>query len=320
MMTECDTLLMVGSALPYSEFLPEEGQARGIQIDVDPRLMSIRYPMEVNLVGDSAETLRQLLPLLEPKTDRSWRDAIENDVSEWWKTLESRSMNEARAINPQRVFWELSCRLPDRCIVTCDSGTAATWYVRDLKFRSGMMGSLSGGLASMGSGVPCAIAAKFAHPDRPVIAVVGDGAMQMNGMNELITAAKYCRRWTNPTLVIMVLDNLDLNMVTWEQRALAGDPKFPASQDVPQFSYAAYADLIGLEGIAVTEPAGVGPAWDRALSANRPVVLDVHTDPDVPPLPPHFNLKQVREYTSALLKRDADAMAIVKASLKEIFA
>jgi len=320
MMMECDTLLMVGSAFPYSEFLPPEGAARGVQIDIDARMLSIRYPMDVNLVGDSASTLRLLRPLLKRKQDRGWREKIEKDVADWWKTLEARAMTEAHPINPQRVFWELSPRLPDRAILTCDSGSSANWYARDLKIREGMMASLSGGLASMGAGVPYAIAAKFAHPERPVIALVGDGAFQMNGMNEMITIAKYWRRWSDPRLVVMVLNNRDLNQVTWEQRVMEGDPKYEASQDLPDYPYARYAEGAGLRGIRVDRPEDVGPAWDAALSSDRPTLLDIYTDPDVPPLPPHVSFKQARQFAESLLKRDADTMGVIRASLKEIFA
>jgi pyruvate dehydrogenase (quinone) len=320
MMTECDSLLMVGSSFPYSEFLPEEGQARGVQIDIDPRMMSIRYPMEVRLVGDSAEVLRALIPLLHRKSDRSWRERIEREVAEWWKTLEDRAMNSADPINPQRVFWELSPRLPEGAILTCDSGSSANWYARDLKIRQGMMASLSGGLATMGPGVPYAIAAKFAHPDRVVIALVGDGAFQMNGMNEVLTIAKYWRRWIDPRLVIMVLNNRDLNQVTWEQRAMEGDPKYSASQDVPDYPYVAFAEGAGLKGIRVDRPDELGRAWDTALTADRPTILDVYTDPDVPPLPPHITLKQARAYTESVLKGDPDAAGMIRSSLKELFA
>jgi pyruvate dehydrogenase (quinone) len=276
--------------------------------------------MEVNLVGDSAETLRQLIPLLKRKDDRTWRDQIEKDVAQWWKTMEARAMEPANPINPQRVFWELSPRLPDNCILTCDSGSAANWYARDLKIRQGMMASLSGGLATMGPGVPYAISAKFAYPDRVVIAMVGDGAMQMNGMNELITIGKYWQRWSNPRLVIMVLNNRDLNQVTWEQRAMEGDPKFKASQDVPDFPYARYAELIGLRGIRITRPEDLGDAWNHALSADRPMVLEAYTDPDVPPLPPHITFKQARAYASAILHGDPDSAGIIRASVKQLFA
>ena len=320
MMTECDTLLMVGSNFPYSEFLPREGQARGVQIDIDARLVSIRYPMEVNLVGDSAATLRLLAPLLRRKQDRGWRETIEKNVAEWWKTLEERAMAAAHPINPQRVFWELSPRLPDRAILTCDSGSSANWYARDLKIREGMMASLSGGLATMGPGVPYAIAAKFAYPERPVIAMVGDGAFQMNGMNEVLTIGKYWKRWADPRLVIMVLNNRDLNQVTWEQRVMDGDPKYVASQDIPDYPYARYAEDAGLRGLRVDHPDDVGPAWDEALASDRPVVLDVYTDPDVPPLPPHVSFKQARHFAESLVKGDPDRAAVIRQSVKELFA
>jgi pyruvate dehydrogenase (quinone) len=317
MMTGCDTLLMVGSGFPYSEFLPEEGQARGVQIDLDGRMLSLRYPMDVNLVGDSKETLRALLPLLMRKTDRRWRQQIETSVARWWRVLESRAMNEAQPINPQRVFWELSPRLPGNCILTCDSGSAANWYARDLKIRRGMMASLSGGLATMGPAVPYAIAAKYAHPDRHVIALLGDGSMQMNGMNGLITIAKVWRQWSDPRLTVMVLNNGDLNQVTWEQRVMEGDPKFEVSQVVPDFPYAEYARLIGLGGIRIERAQDIGPAWERALAAERPTVLEMVTDPNVPPLPPHISFEQAKGYLSALINRDPDSMRMVTASAKD---
>jgi pyruvate dehydrogenase (quinone) len=320
MMESCDTLLMVGSAFPYSEFLPREGQARGVQIDIDGRMLSLRYPMELNLIGDAKETLRALLPLLKTKRSRAWRESIEKNVARWWRVLEARAMAEAKPINPQRVFWELSPRLPEGAILTCDSGSAANWYARDLKVRRGMLASLSGGLATMGPAVPYAIAAKFVHPERPVIAMVGDGAMQMNGINGLVTAAKYWRGWKNPTLVFMVLNNGDLNQVTWEQRALEGDPKFAGSQDLPAFPYAAYAELLGLKGLRVERPEDIGPAWEAALGAGCPAVLEMVTDPNVPPLPPHVTAKQAKEYLAALIKGDPDAIEVVKASAKQMWA
>jgi pyruvate dehydrogenase (quinone) len=317
LMQECDTLLMVGSSFPYSEFLPEEGSARGVQIDLDGRMIGIRYPMEVNLIGDSAETLRALLPRLEPKQDRSWREQIEREVAEWWNLMDKRAHLAADPLNPQLVFHELSKRLPDGAIISSDSGSAANWYARDVKLRRGMMASLSGTLATMGPGVPYAIAAKFAHPTRPVIALVGDGAMQMNGINELITIAKYRHRWSDQRLVILVLNNRDLNQVTWEQRAMSGEPKFEGSQDLPDFPYAAYAEMLGLKGIRVDQPDRVAPAWDEALAADRPVVLEAVTDPEVPPLPPHITLEQAKALSSALLGGDPNAGEIIRQSFKQ---
>jgi pyruvate dehydrogenase (quinone) len=316
LMMGCDTLLMVGSSFPYSEFLPEEGKARGVQIDIDGRMIGIRYPMEVNLVGDSADTLRALIPLLERKQDRSWRDEVEANVADWWQLMEERAMIEADPINPQRVFWELSPRLPDYCILSSDSGSAANWYARDLKLRRGMMASLSGTLATMGPGVPYAIAAKFAHPERVAIALVGDGAMQMNGINELITIAKYWRRWSDPRLIVLVLNNRELNLVTWEQRALEGDPKFEASQDIPDFPYARYAELIGLKGVRVELPEEIGDAWDEVLAADRPAVLEAVTDPEVPPLPPHITFEQARHFLLSIARGDSGRRAMIEQSFK----
>ncbi len=317
LMQECDTLLMVGSSFPYSEFLPEEGQARGVQIDLDGKMIGIRYPMEVNLVGDSAETLRALAPRLERKEDRSWRQKIEGEVAEWWNLIEHRAHLAADPINPQLVFHELSKRLPDGAILSSDSGSAANWYARDVKLRKGMMASLSGTLATMGPGVPYAIAAKFAHPHRPVVALVGDGAMQMNGINELITIAKYRHQWPDQRLIVLVLNNRDLNQVTWEQRAMEGDPKFEGSQNLPDFPYARYAELVGLKGIRVESPDQVGPAWDEALNAGCPVVYEAITDPEVPPLPPHITIEQAKALTSALLAGDPNAGRIIKQSFSQ---
>jgi len=316
LMMGCDTLLIVGSSFPFSEFLPKEGKARGVQIDLDARMIGIRYPMEVHLVGDSAETLRRLIAHLERKQDCAWREEIEQNVADWWRLIEERAMIDADPINPQRVFWELSQRLPDGCILTSDSGTAANWFARDLKIKRGMMASLSGNLASMGPGVPYAVAAKFAYPDRVTIALVGDGAMQMNGLNELITVAKYWRRWSDPRLIVLVLNNRDLNLVTWEQRVLEGDPKFEASQKIPDFPYARYAELLGLKGVRVDSPEDVGAAWDEVLAADRPALLEAVTDPEVPPLPPHISLEQAKHFTLSVARGDSGRRAMVEQSLK----
>ena len=321
MMNECDTLLMVGTSFPYAEFLPKEGQARAVQIDVDGRQLSLRYPVEVGLVGDARLTLEALLPRLEPKSSNSWRERIEKSVRRWRETVTARAMVEAKPVNPQRPFLELSSRLPPHSIITCDSGSAANWYARDVQLDEGMMASVSGGLASMGCGVPYAVAAKLAYPGRPVIALVGDGAMQMLGINELITIAHRWKDWSDPTLVVLVLNNGDLNLVTWEQRVMGGDPRFAASQWLPEFSYADYGRMLGLEGIRVTSPDEVGPAWDRALAAGRPAVLEVVTDPEMPPLPPHVSMKQFGAYMTALRKETGAAgTAALRATIKQWWA
>jgi pyruvate dehydrogenase (quinone) len=319
-MEQCDTLLMVGSSFPYSEFLPKEGQARGVQIDIDSRRLGLRYPMDVNLVGDSRLTLQALLPLLQRKADRSWRDSIEAGVGKWWQALEARAMTDALPLNPQRVFWELSPLLPEDCIVTCDSGTSAAWYARDLKLRRGMMGSVSGSLASMGCGLPYALAAKFAHPRRPVVALIGDGAMQMLGINALVSIAHRWRDWVDPRMAILVLNNGDLNMVSWEQRANAGERRFDDSQLLPAFPYAEYAKLLGLRGIRVDKPELVKLAWEEAFSADRPVVLEMVVDANVPPVPPHVSNKQIKNYVKALMSGDPEALEVVKATAREWWA
>jgi pyruvate dehydrogenase (quinone) len=318
LMNGCDTLLMIGTGFPYAEFLPPQGQARAVQIDIKPAMLGIRYPTEVNLQGDSAETLRALLPLLQPKADRAWRDRIEREMADWWKTMEQRALQGAHPINPQRVAWELSPRLPDNVIVTSDSGSCANWYARDLKIRPGMMCSLSGGLASMGAAVPYAIAAKFVHPERPVIALVGDGAMQMSNMAELITVAKYWQRWPNPRWIVCVFNNGDLNQVTWEQRVMEGDPKFDASQNLPDVPYHRFAELIGLEGIYCESADQVGAAWERALACSRPVLLEFKTDPEVPPLPSHISLEQARNFARAMLKGDPNEPATLAGTARQI--
>jgi pyruvate dehydrogenase (quinone) len=318
LMKGCDTFFMIGSAFPYSEFLPDPGDARGVQIDIDGTRLSLRYPMEVNMVGDSAVTLRALLPLLNQKPADRWRKGIESGVAEWWKTLEERAMESADPINPQRVFWELSKRLPENCIMTGDSGSVANWYARDIKMRRGMMGSLSGGLASLGAATPYAVAAKMAFPDRVVIAFIGDGAMQMNGLNVMITISKYWKEWSDPRLIVMVLNNRDLNQVTWEERIQLGAGKTESTQSIPDFPYHKYAELVGLKGIFVDDPDQLGAAWDEALAADRPVILECYTDPNVPPLPPHITLKDAKNFM-VMTASEPELGSVLKNSAKQLF-
>ncbi|HYD96789.1 MAG TPA: thiamine pyrophosphate-requiring protein [Noviherbaspirillum sp.] len=313
MMNGCDTLLIVGSSFPYSEFLPEEGRARAVQIDIDGRMLGLRYPVECNLVGDARQTLRALLPLLDRKSDRNWRMQIDQQMQRWQQLLEERARDETAQLNPQRAFHALSPRLPDDCILACDSGSATAWYALHLQLRRGMMASLSGGLATMGCAVPYAIAAKFAHPGRHVIALAGDGAMQMNGMNALITIAKSWRDWGDPRLTVVVLNNRDLNFVTWEQRGQQGDPKFSASQDLPDFAYADFARMLGLHGLRMERGTDVDAAWDQALQSDRPCVVELVVDANVPPLPPQVTRKQMASYYEAIAKGDPDADAIRQA-------
>ncbi|MET9079919.1 thiamine pyrophosphate-requiring protein [Streptomyces sp. NPDC004232] len=312
MMRDCDTLLVIGSSFPYTQFLPEFGQARAVQIDIDPHMVGLRYPFEVNLVGDAARTLRRLLPLLEQTEDRTWQKTIEDNVARWWEVMERRAAVEADPVNPEYVTHALSGLLPDDVILSSDSGSAANWYARHLKLRGAMRGSLSGTLATMGPGVPYAIGAKFAHGDRPAIALVGDGAMQMNGMAELITVAKYWRDWADPRLIVAVFNNRDLNQVTWEMRAMEGAPQFLPSQSIPDVGYADFARSLGLAGVRIEKPDGVTGAWEAALAADRPCVLDFVTDPAVPPIPPHATLDQIEAAAASVLKGDSDRAAMIR--------
>jgi len=320
MMDNCDTLLMVGSGFPYTEFLPKPGQARGVQIDISAGMLGLRYPMEVNLLGHARATLEALLPLLKRKEDRGWQEQLVEATRETWQQAHDTAMVEAEPINPQRVVHELSERLPDRSVVVADSGTTSVWYARNLKFRRDMMGSVSGMLATMGCAVPYAIAAKFAYPDRPVIALVGDGAMQMNGMSELVTVAKYWKLWADPRLIVMALNNRDLAYVSWEERIQAGDPKWEASQSLPDVPYADFARLIGLGGRRVERPDDIGPAWDEALAADRPFVLDMVTDPNVGPIPPHITFKQARNFMGAIVEGDPEPRGAIIQTARELAA
>ena len=306
MMQDADTLLMVGSSFPYSEFLPTEGQAKAVQIDTSGRMLSIRYPMDLALIGDSKQTLAELLPLLRRKEDRSWQEKIIKDVAEWWRLMDDRAepadvQRDKLRVRPQALFAELSRQLPDDAILSSDSGSAANWFARQVRIRRGMKASLSGNLATMVPGVPYAIAAKFAFPGRVAVAMVGDGAMQMGGMAEMLTAAKYYRTWEDPRLVVLVLNNEDLNQVTWEQRAMEGDPKFEASQDIPYVPYHAWAEMIGLAGIKVDRSAQIPDAWRAAFAVDRPVIIDAITDPEEPTIPPHVTFKEMEAMAKAFL-------------------
>ncbi|KAF5999635.1 thiamine pyrophosphate-requiring protein [Streptomyces sp. WAC00263] len=316
MMRDCDTLLVIGSSFPYTQFLPEFGQARAVQIDIDPFMIGLRYPFEVNLVGDAKETLKALLPELKRKKHGSWRKQVEMNTARWWEVMQRRAAVDADPINPEYVVHALDALLPDDVILASDSGSAANWYARHLRMRGNMRGSLSGTLATMGPGVPYVIGAKFAHPDRPALAIVGDGAMQMNGMAELVTAAKYWPEWQDPRLIVAVLNNQDLNQVTWEMRAMSGAPQFLPSQALPDVPYADFARSIGLGGVRVEKPGEVEDAWQRALGADRPFVIDFRTDPAVPPIPPHASLDQIEAAASAVVKGDSDRVGMIRQGLK----
>ena len=320
MMQDADTLLMVGSSFPYSEFLPTTGQAKAVQIDLSPRMLSIRYPMDLALVGDAKDTLAELLPLLNRKPDRTWQDKIVGNVRDWWELMDDAGQPSDLngRVRPQGLFASLSRHLPDNAILSSDSGTAADWYARHIRIRRGMKASLSGNLATMVPGVPYGMAAKFAFSDRVAVAMVGDGAMQMGGMAEMLTAAKYYKMWADPRFVVMVLNNEDLNQVTWEQRAMEGDPRFEASQAIPYVSYADWADMIGLKGIKITRSDQIEAAFEEAFAADRPVIVDALTTPDEPPMPPHVTFAQARALTKSVLADPSGGFAGAKEGVREM--
>jgi pyruvate dehydrogenase (quinone) len=318
MIEDCDTLLMVGTSFPYTEWLPKEGQAKCVEIDIDGSLIGVRYPNDVSLVGDAKDTLRALLPLLRRKEDRGWLEKLQMEIAAWWRVLDDRAHQDADPLNPLLAFHELNKRLPEDTIMTSDSGSATNWWARHIVHRGTMRSSLSGTLATMVPGVPYAIAAKFAYPERPVIAFTGDGAFEMLGMNELLTVKHYADQLLskNPTLIFCVLVNRDLNQVSFEQRALSGDPKNPFTQTVPYVPAAQFAEMLGFEGIKVDRPEEVGPAWDRALAADKPVLLEFVTDPQITPLPPHVRFQQMKKTVKGLAGGDEDAVGIATKGFK----
>lgn len=320
MMDNCDTLLMVGTRFPYAEFLPASDQARAVQIDIDAESLGLRYPTEINLHGDARATVAALTERVTRKAGRKWQQKIIENTHDWWKLMDERAEVPGNPVNPQRVFWSLNQRLPDNVMLACDVGSSTNWYARYLKIRRGMLGSVSGGLASMGNGVPYLLAAKLAYPDRPGIAMVGDGAMQMLGNQGVIGIAKYWREWSDPRCIVLVLNNRDLNQVSWEQRAMEGDPKFETSQDLPDIAYDHYAEILDLKGLRIESADDVDRVWDEALTADRPVVINAYVDPEIGPLPPHINFEQTKSFMSSILKGDPDAFRMIKQSIKQMTA
>lgn len=316
---DCDTLVMLGTNYPYGQFLPATGQARAVQIDLRPEQLGLRYPTEVNLWGDVKSTLAALIPLLDTKTDLSWQEKVADEMVEWESEMEAQAMVEySDGVNPRRVYHELNKRLPAQAIVTADAGTTADWYGHHIRLRRGMLGDLSGRLATMLAAMPYAVAAKFAYPERPVICTIGDGAFQMLGMNELITVKKYLKTWDNPQLIILVLHNDDLTQVSWEMRTEDGNPVWSTSQDVESIDYAAWAELVGFTGIRVTSDDQAAAAWDQAFANRGVTLIDAHTSKNVPPLPPHITAEFAKNTARALLKGDPNEFAVIKDSAKAL--
>jgi pyruvate dehydrogenase (quinone) len=286
LMAECDTLLIVGCNDPWTEFYPAPGQARAVQIDVQPRVVGAKYPVEAPVIGDAAQVLSKLLPLLEATRDQGWQQQVRQWTQRWHTEAAARAAVETADANPEAVVRALSEHLPDDARVAVDVGSITYWYARHLRLPAGVPAHVSGYLASMGCALPYGVAAKLDAPQRPVVAMVGDGAMQMSGLLELITLADQWRSWADPRFVVLVLHNGDLTEVSWEQREMEGNPRFAVSQDVPSFPYADYAKMLGLQGIKLTDSAAAGEAWQRALSADRPTVIEAIVDAATPLLPP----------------------------------
>jgi pyruvate dehydrogenase (quinone)/pyruvate oxidase len=313
-MEKCDTLLMVGTAFPYIEFLPKPGQARGVQIELDPMRIGLRYPVEVGLVGDSKRTLQALLPLLKRADDRSFLEAAQTSMREWWQLVEERGIRTDVPMKPEVVAWELGKRLRDDAIVCSDSGTVATWWARQIRARRGQMYSLSGMLASMANGVPYAIAAQIAYPNRQCVAFVGDGGFSML-LSELATCVKY----KLPVKIIVVKNN-SLGMIKWEQMVFLGNPEYGC--ELQPIDFAAVARAFGATGVAVDDPAQCGSILDQALSHPGPVVVEATVDPFVPPMPPKISVEQATKFAEALAKgtpnRQKIALTVLSDKVREL--
>jgi pyruvate dehydrogenase (quinone) len=317
LMRDCDTLLIIGSNMPYSEYYPGPGQARAVQIDLDGSRCGLRYATEVNLAGDAGATLAALLPLLVPHENQDWRAEIAQRKQRWEDYSAERAAAKADPVNPEAVVRGISDRLTDDAVIAVDCGTATSWYARDLQLRPSQQGSLAGLLLSMGGGMPYAIAAKFAHPDRPVLAMIGDGAMQMNGVNELITVRRYWERWATPSFVVLVLNNRDLSYVSWETRGTLGAKPDPESSSLPDVPYADWAKLLGLDGARLDHPDQIDSVLDAAFAADRPFVIDAVVDANVPLIPPHLTADQVLQTAKAEFSGDPAFFGILADGTRE---
>jgi pyruvate dehydrogenase (quinone) len=316
LLSNCDTLLLIGTNDPWTEFYPAPGQARAVQIDIDGRQLGVRYPIEVPLLGDAAETVRGLLAEVQPRPERAWREQVEAWVRRWHEISTARATAPAEPMNPQFVVHSLADRLPADAQVAVDVGSVVYWYARHLRLPRGVPAHLSSTLASMGCGLPYGIAAKLAAPGRPVITLTGDGAMQMTGLAELVTVAARWRDWADPRFVVCVLNNRDLAEVSWEQREMEGEPRFATSQQLPEVPYAGYAELLGLRGLRVTSPDDLPAAWDTALAADRPVVIDAVVDPAIPLLPPGRPFEKVKGMYAGLAAEGGETARRAEAHLR----
>jgi pyruvate dehydrogenase (quinone)/pyruvate oxidase len=308
-MEECDTLLIVGSSFPYMEFYPKPGQARGVQIDMDPARIGLRYPIEVGLAGDACTTLRLLIPMLKRHDDQSFLTEAQEGMKEWWQVMESRAMREDKPMKPQRIAWELGKRLRNDAIVCCDSGTIATWWMRQIPAKRGQMHSVSGTLATMACGLPYAVAAQVAHPQRQVVAFVGDGGFTML-MGEFATCVKY-----NLPVKIFIVKNNTLGQIKWEQMVFLGNPEFGV--ELHPIDFAGYARDCGGTGFTVEDPNECGAVVEQALNAPGPVIVQALVDPYEPPLPAKITARQAMHFAEALVRGEPNRSRIALTAVSD---
>lgn len=308
-MEECDTIFIVGSAFPYIEFMPKPDQARGVQIDRNPQQIGLRFPVEIGLVGDSRQTLRALIPLLKRHANRKFLEKAQSGMREWWKVMEERSTSRDKPMKPQVVAWELGKRLPNNAITTCDSGTIATWWARQIPSKRGQMHSLSGNLATMAPGLPYALAAQVAYPDRPVVAFVGDGGFSML-MADFVTAVKY----QLPIKVVIIKNNV-LGQIKWEQMVFLGNPEYGVQ--LHPIDFAEFAHACGGVGFTVEDPAECGPMMQQFLAAPGPAILQAVVDQLEPPLPPKTTVDQALHFAESLARGEPNRAKIALTAVSE---
>jgi pyruvate dehydrogenase (quinone) len=308
-MEDCDTLLMVGTSFPYIEFMPKPGQARGVQIELDPKKIGLRFPVEVGLIGDSRTTLRELVPLLKRKEDRSFLQAAQAGMKDWWSVMEIRGTRRDMPMKPQVVAWELGKRLRDDAIVSCDSGTIATWWARQIKVRKGQMHTLSGNLATMAPGLPYTIAAQVAFPQRQCVAFVGDGGFSML-MADFVTAVKY-----KLPIKVVIIKNNTLGQIKWEQMVFLGNPEYGV--DLHPIDFAEFAHACGGAGFTVEDPKECGNTLDQFLNAPGPAVLQAVVDPFEPPMPAKVKAEQALHFAESLARGEPNRKKIALTTLSD---
>jgi pyruvate dehydrogenase (quinone)/pyruvate oxidase len=308
-MEDCDTILIVGSSFPYIEFMPRPGQARGVQIELDPARVGLRYPVEIGLVGDCRRSLQALLPLLKKNGKRGFLAQAQSSMQDWNKLMEKQATATTSPMKPQVVAAELGKRLAANAIVSCDSGTIATWWARHIPARRGQMHTVSGNLATMACGLPYAIAAQVAYPNRQCVAFVGDGGFTML-MGDFVTAVRY-----QLPVKVIVMKNNSLGQIKWEQMVFLGNPEFGC--DLTPIDFAAFARACGAKGYTIHDAGQCGDVLDEALRADGPAVIEAVIDPNEPPMPPKVTARQAAHFAESLAKGTPDRRKIIGGLLED---